>query len=349
MFVGHAWLFSHLTAGSFGVEGTLLRRMLVGGGLGVQLFFALSGYLIYRPFARRDFDNLQSNVDLGVYARNRAVRILPLYWSAVVILLLLTQHGGTVNQWWRFLTFSENYSLSTAQSVDGPMWSLVIEVQFYLVLPLLAWIVAKASQGSIGRAGALLIALGSTSGAFWFLHRPPAYVWQFSFPATFYGFIPGMIAALLQVHLSRQRPRFRTDPLLQRDLWLVCGVLLWIATCWRLAWEPPLISAASFLVVGAVVLPLRGGRLVSALDFRPLALLGIASYSLYIWHVPILAQLVPADRHVSTWLLFGAGLPACLAAAGLSYAVIERPGLKLRGIWTSPRPGRQPAAATAIR
>ena len=345
VFVGHVWLFSHVIAGPFGLQGTLLRRMLLGGGLGVQLFFALSGYLIYRPFARRDFGNARSDVDLAVYTRNRAVRILPLYWAAVVILLLFTQHGGTANQWWRFLTFSENYSLTTAQTVDGPMWSLVIEVQFYIVLPLLAWALAKASRRSVLGATAILLALGAASGAFWFLQLRPSFIYQYSFPATFYGFIPGMVAALLQGPLQQRRPWPWAERLLQRDLWLVCGIVLWIATCWRLTWEPPLISAASFLVVGAVVLPLRGGRLLRALDFRPLALLGIASYSLYIWHVPILNQFVPADFHVSMWWLAAAGLPACVAAAALSYAFIERPGLKLRGIWASSRPTRQPAPA----
>jgi peptidoglycan/LPS O-acetylase OafA/YrhL len=345
--VGHIWLFSHLAAGPLGLQGTLLRRMLLGGGLGVQLFFALSGYLIYRPFARRDFGDATSDVDLAVYARNRAVRILPLYWSAVVILLLLTQHGGTANQWWRFLTFSESYSLSTAQTVDGPMWSLVIEVQFYVVLPLLAWALAKASRRSVLAATTILLALGTASAVFWFLQLRPSFVYQYSFPATFYGFVPGMVTALLQVRLRSRRPWSWLEPLLQRDLWVVGGVVLWIVTCWRLSWEPPFISAASFLVVGAVVLPLRGGRLLRVLDFRPLALLGIASYSLYIWHVPILQQLVPADFHVSMWWLFAAGLPASVVAAALSYAVIERPALKLRGIWASPRTSRRVEVATA--
>src|SRR5579875_3018157 len=161
----HAWLYSHL----FGPDSysSLPRRLAAGGGLGVMLFFALTGYLIYRPFARRDFGG-GAEVRLATYARNRVLRIVPLYWVAVTFLLLVTQHGGTANQWWRFLTFSESFSLSTAQTVDGPMWSLVVEVHFYLLLPLLAWGLARVSGGSRALAGAWLVALAAPS--VWFRH-----------------------------------------------------------------------------------------------------------------------------------------------------------------------------------
>src|SRR4051795_8394648 len=53
--LSHVWLYAH----HFGPSsfGSYLGRTIAGGGFGVQLFFALSGYLIFRPFARRDFDD----------------------------------------------------------------------------------------------------------------------------------------------------------------------------------------------------------------------------------------------------------------------------------------------------
>jgi peptidoglycan/LPS O-acetylase OafA/YrhL len=58
-------------------QDTFLDRALLGGGFGVYLFFALSGYLLFLPFARRDYAGGRA-VDYRRYAQNRAVRILPL-------------------------------------------------------------------------------------------------------------------------------------------------------------------------------------------------------------------------------------------------------------------------------
>lgn len=60
------------------------HRLLLGGGFGVYLFFTLSGYLLYLPFARRDF-GAGTEVRLGRYLRNRALRIFPLYYLVLVV------------------------------------------------------------------------------------------------------------------------------------------------------------------------------------------------------------------------------------------------------------------------
>ena len=109
---------------------------------------------------------------------------------------------------------------------------------------------------------------------------------------------------------------------------------LWVAVCQWPDWEAPLIAVATFLAVGAVVLPLEGGRLVRGLDRRPLALIGVASYSLYLWHVPMVERVWNVhDQSVGAGALLWETLPAALVVAGLSYAVVERTALSLRGRW----------------
>jgi len=321
----------------FGATATyfpFLHRVVASGALGVQLFFALSGYLIFRPFARRDFGN-GGPIDLRSYALNRALRIVPLYWFAVVVLLLLTQGGGSFNQWWRFLVFAESFSTTTAQKVDGPMWSVVVEIHFYVLLPLIAWLLAEIAQRRRIVAGALLIGAGAISVLFQYNVPHPTVIWTYSLPSTFYGFVPGMLLALIQISWEDRPPSWLRGPLASRDVWIAASIAVWLAAAWYLFTVPPLTAAAAFLTVGAVVLPLRHERAVRVLDARPLALLGVASYSLYMWHVPIIAQLerLGAFRHDFALLLL-VGLPTSIAAASISYFFVERPALRQRRRWS---------------
>src|SRR5205823_4497204 len=108
-----------------------------------------------------------------------------------------------------------------------------------------------------------------------------------------------------------------------------------------------LIAVASFLAVGACVLPLRRGRLLGALDWRPLVIVGVASYSLYIWHNPIVIWLAGRSwlPHVYRWQILIAGV-VCVAVALASYRLIEAPFLRLRRQW-SPASARATAPAVA--
>jgi peptidoglycan/LPS O-acetylase OafA/YrhL len=92
-------------------------------------------------------------------------------------------------------------------------------------------------------------------------------------------------------------------------------------------------------MVGALVLPLRDGPYVRALRLRPLALLGVASYSLYVWHLPIVKWLA-ID---SFGLACLACIPLCLAVAWASYRVIETPGLRLRRRWADSSAAQLPS------
>ncbi|HEX3617800.1 MAG TPA: hypothetical protein VHU61_14765 [Solirubrobacteraceae bacterium] len=89
------------------------------------------------------------------------------------------------------------------------------------------------------------------------------------------------------------------------------------------------------LLVGACVLPLRPGRVVHLLSSKALAAVGIASYSIYLWHVPIETWM--HRRHYAFVHHFGEmaliAIPICLAAGFLSYRLIEAPFLSLRKRW----------------
>ena len=133
----HVWMFT--------VQGAHDRRELVSLltgelRLGVVLFFVLSGYLLAGPWVASALDERPAP-RLGRFAVKRAARIAPAYWVAMLgsfWLLSGTGHDYEVSagQLPLFAAFGQNYVGAVAGKLDPPMWSLVVEVSFYAVLPL---------------------------------------------------------------------------------------------------------------------------------------------------------------------------------------------------------------------
>ncbi len=332
-----------------------LNHFLNGGAFGVFFFLTLTGYLLFRPFARHFVDG-RSGLRLREYAVNRALRILPLYYVVVAVLLVLRVNGGEPHDWWRFALFLENFSFGTVLRADSPMWSLPVEIQFYVFLPLLALLIGWIARGSRARAAAVIAAVAIPSLVlrliFFSFNPAPDFRWTFSLPTLFFFFAAGMLLALLRLAWDEQRPRWVRGPLASADLWMLASAPLWIAALADKRFQVA-VAPAAFLILAGCVLPLRAGVLARALDWRPLAVLGIASYSLYLWHVPAITLVAdnpvrfPPPGGVFTGrphelLYLGvAAFPACIAVALASYAIIESPFLRLRRQWAS-RPGRKP-------
>jgi len=347
-----AVLGAHGLLAGGGYHHGLSRTLATAGSLGVFLFFALTGYLLFLPFARRSSGDGRP-IDLRRYALNRALRVLPLYYFVLVVFMLVNEHGGTFTQWWRFTTFSQSFFTDTVSTVDGPMWSLVVEIQFYALLPALAFAIALAARRSRAIAAAVIAAAGLLSALVWWNKVNNAPVadlrWRYSLPTTFFNFTPGMLLALARLELL-ERPRTRLP---SSTSLLVAGV-----ACWGLAtqvprFQQPLAALAALLVVGAVVLPVRDGVLVRALDARVLVVIGIASYSLYLWHYPIVFSL---GRHLDAGPVgvVLASVVVCIPVALASYALVERPFLGQRRRWGStaatptPEKPTEPVAAVTV-
>jgi peptidoglycan/LPS O-acetylase OafA/YrhL len=329
--------------------GFVYQVMTSGTQAGPFLLFVGSGCLLYGPFARRDLGR-GDPINLRRYATNRALRILPLYYAVLLVLFVFQERGGTPKEWLIFASFSQNFSASTIGEVDRVMWSLVIEVHFYILLPLLAFLLARASGGSRGRAALLLGTLGFASFIFflfaWHLDPTPNPVWRYSLLSTFFFIAAGMLLALIRLSWEERRPGWLRGPLASADLWIAVSAGLWVLSIFRKYSLPSMnamviILFVSFLLVGACVLPLRPGPLVRALEWRPLAVLGVASYSLYLWHDPILKALAKSPLAPSGFAgLLAVGLPLCCLVALVSYALIEAPFLQLRRRWARSTPRR---------
>jgi peptidoglycan/LPS O-acetylase OafA/YrhL len=328
---------------------------------GVAIFFLISGFLLYRPFltARRDGRSLS----LGDYARRRVLRIVPCYWVALSIFLILGFVSGVNGgNWWIFYGFGQNYSLSTIGSGIGVAWTLCIEVTFYLTLPLFAFLAAKLSRGARSVRGdvLLLVALG----AFALAYR--AHFSAFldlstvsTLPGFFFWFALGMGLAVASVSagataaFSRLTVRAPHWPLYSWALAALAFVLLHesphATPTLGIALSAVVLHVLYALVALLLLLPAvfdetAGGPVRALLRLPALAWVGLVSYALYLYHTIVIAQidklLVDHGVFPRYLIVVAVSLPLSLACAAASFYLVERPLMRLRRRGRRPRPLR---------
>src|ERR1700693_1643571 len=119
---------------------------------GVAIFFVISGFLLYLPYARA----IRAGKPMPSwrqFTRRRFARIFPGYWTALTLLAAPSLVTGVIGaQWWRFYGLAQIYDLHTLQQGLRVAWSLCVEITFYLALPIFAWGMARLTRASGPRA-----------------------------------------------------------------------------------------------------------------------------------------------------------------------------------------------------
>ena len=308
------------------------------GFLGVDLFFAISGAVIVLSLA--NLQRRHPGAWRSRYAVRRLARIVPLYLltSIVFVVLVRPELLDRPDRGWLLAAqalFVQNLSASTHGAINGPSWTLAVEMQFYLLagvlgvrllrapLPVLAVLAIALAAGwrwwGLARFGAMEAAAPGT------LFR-----WGTQLPGVIDTFAAGIIAARWQLQQPAELPRrgARALALLAAALagWIVGIALMHAAAAAGGYWLHPLGQVGSHLVISLAAGLTVAAALAAPPLRRPVPLLRIAgdlSYGIYLWHLPVL--LLVAGGSLQPWSNAVAVVVATIGIAWLGWHLVERP------------------------
>lgn len=315
-----------------------------GGFTGVDIFFVISGYVITLLLLRQ---HAKGRISLATFYARRTQRLLPALAVMVVIVFVLSwliespfgaQQATAATGIGAMLLVANiviirstgDYFASAAES--NPLlntWSLSVEEQFYLVFPLVVVIALTRVHRRYGlfvivatvTAVSFVVSLALTFGwsplgvtnqpQTWAFYLSPTRAWEFG------------AGALLAIAIARHS--WRPTPAQSRILaWLGAGLVA--ASLWSINPKMPFPGIAALLpVLGTTALiaaGLRSNPITRALSARPWVLVGDASYSLYLWHWPVIVLAIAVWPGPFTPVLAAV---ASIVPAVISYRYLENP------------------------
>jgi peptidoglycan/LPS O-acetylase OafA/YrhL len=309
----------------------LLVRLLNPAGLGVRVFFVISGFLITTLLLNEK--KATGTISLGRFYYRRTMRIFPAYYvflSCIFVLAMLNVIALEKSDYFYTLSYTFNLKGRQATWWVGHTWSLAVEEQFYLLWPL---VVTRFTEKSLERIAWSCVVIAPIGRTLLLAASPDAYDrWFIALP-----FVADPIAIGAILSLAFRCPE-RKEALKRfvrpSIIWLVpiavCGIeslehrpnffphpLLLTGLLQTLA------NAGLALVVARVVL-ITDDRVSRVLNAPVLVGIGVMSYSLYLW------QMLFINSVANKLLVFPLNVCWALAAAILSFQLVEQPFLRLR-------------------
>ena len=325
------------------------------GSVGVHIFFVLSGFLMFGPFLPSLLGE-RPPPGLWKYAVRRATRIYPPFLVALIGFTAMryvigVKPPGAWNVAIHGLLVSNYVDPASYTEINGIFWTLAIEAQFYVLLPLVLLPLARYGKGRSAPTIAIGLFLGVGLAARYWESRAiadPDHVGIQSILAFLDMFGLGMAAAWIA---RRDGDRLARSPrvrwmLMVAGLTILLGASTWVDRRmdgrWDLGTVPlqktfvafGLCLGAAMIVLAAVTWP-RGGPVV--LTNRLIVWVGTISYSLYLYHLGTLYltirvvgyERLPGQPHYLNSFLMGlVGLPLALATAAVMYYAIEAPATR---------------------
>jgi len=332
-------LLGHLT----GTRGFVKLTLGIGdyAHLGVVVFFVISGFLI-TTLLISEHDHA-GRVSLKLFYARRSLRIFPASYAYLAVLGVLCVAGTihlTASDFWHAITYTMNYLPARSWQV-GHLWSLSVEEQFYLLWPF-AFVTLGSRKAYWAPAFVIALAVFARAANRFVLIGTPYHDLEM-FPMVADSLAMGCLLARFRPWLEQQRWYLR----LMQPGWSILLLALVLVINRYTGYTVVEVFGMAILNLALAVLVHRcvyhaGGAFGRFLNWKPLAFIGVLSYSLYLW------QQLFINRNSGAWMnAFPQNFVFAIAAALASYYVVEKPLLKWRQRLRvkSEHPDAQPAAA----
>ncbi len=327
-----------------------LGHFLPAGFLGVDLFFTVSGFIITALLLQEHAQT--GRIAFAAFYWRRARRLLPAAFAMLLVLLAVTPVFLPAawprlledlpaaflyaSNWWQIVA-QQSYFESLAQPrLLQHLWSLAVEEQYYLLWPLAAlYLLNKTGREGLGWVAGL-IALASTGWMAW-LYATHAGVG--GDPSRVYlgtdthlmGLLAGSALACVWNPWKARMATLSSDHKLN-----LLGLAAWVGLIWLMSASHegmPWLYQGGFLLAAVlssmliVAATLDGTWLAKLLSTQPMQWLGARSYSIYLWHWPVVVWLpAPAQDNATTlWWVTVSRILLTLACAEISYRFVETP------------------------
>ena len=314
--------------------------------MGANVFFVLSGFLLAIPFARH-IEGTGAPVSVGPYLARRVRRVVPAYWVQIVILCVVLHIASALPAWPVIATqflFLQNFRQHYAEALNGVYWTLPVEFGYYLLLPLfaaiaglfatrkrIAWLTLSVALVAVAIAWRTLMYASVAEDP-----QPTKFYMLMQLPGLIDHFAIGMLLAWVHVrHGPSLSPRV-SNALVVVGLAGIVVMMALVDHYYLAYWNGHAMLYVGYTItatfIGALVLGTAiAGPIARALFANtPMLFIGLISYSLYLWHLPILGwTMAGLDRLEVTgdrlWWLLAIGVPLSLLAATVSHYLVERP------------------------
>jgi peptidoglycan/LPS O-acetylase OafA/YrhL len=334
---------------ALGFPGRIWYGIATRGYAGVDIFFALSGFLICGKLLREQRQT--ASISLKRFYLGRSFRILPALGLYLAVLAALAAAGWVKAQRWEFestLLFVRNYfPLFDGHAIGAytaQFWSLAVEEHFYLIWPVVMLLLGP-KLGRIGLAAltlALVVFVWRTLDAHsgWFI--PFATSVDSKTDTRMDALLWGCLAAIVYPYVH---PRVRALPFC-RNLWVPIAAVLAVVLILKHVPGGSLIQAILFpaLIMSTAISP--DSVLGRCLELRILKWTGRLSYSIYIWQQLLI---IPVDSPSSPFRAlqhFPANIAFVFLIAAASYYFVEKPMIQLGHRLGAPA-GKPPAAGAS--
>ena len=259
---------------AFPISHDVYIGLMVRGGRGVPLFFAISGFILAQPFMRQHLLHGQP-VSVKAYFKRRLTRLEPPY----ILSLLIYTAALSIRQYHpralmrpllAHMVYVHNFS--HLKQINFVTWSLEVEVQFYILAPLLGYLYAISSK-TVRRS--IIVALMLSSTALQAFSHGVAAV---NLPGQLQFFLAGFLLADLRANRSESTIHKR---------WDLVSLLVWPAIfCLPAAWSA---YTLSLLILLAYLAVFNGPRTRQIFRAHWIAITGGMCYSFYLMHVLIIS------------------------------------------------------------